>query len=122
MLAACFRMVGPFGYLLLARTSRDLRMVGELHGRDKRTSGTCIQARNALPPNSFPGAPERIREQPSAAKLGLPRTSDLRFRKLCAQGLRGSQRVLGTRNLAKRGKPCPDWSFEKLQQRQHGSE
>jgi hypothetical protein len=47
--------------------------------------------------------------------------SDLRFRKLVGVGLRGSQRVLGIPNLAKRGKPCSGWSFWKLREKRRAS-
>ena len=44
-------------------------------------------------------------------------TSDARFRKLGGVVARRSRRVVGTRWVAKRGKPCPGWSFEKLQEK-----
>ncbi len=69
----------------------------KLQRSNKRRVRTCIRSRKRLHRNSFPGAPERIR------------TSGLRFRKLCAVVLRGSQYVLGMPNLAKRGKTCPYW-------------
>ncbi len=75
------------------------------HGSNSRRCRTCRRSRKALNRNSFPGAPERIR------------TSDLRFRNRYGVELRGPQCVLGTRNLAKRGKPCPGWFVGKLQKK-----
>jgi hypothetical protein len=44
-------------------------------------------------------------------------TSDLRFRKLCEVGVRGSVCVLGSHNLAKLGKACLCKSFGKRQKK-----
>ncbi len=82
------------------------RIPAQPQGSNSRQSRTCNRTRKRLPRKSFPGAPGPIR------------TADLRFRKLCEVGLRGSVRVLGTPNLAKRGKPCPGWSSGKLQKKQ----
>ena len=51
--------------------TRTLLWSGETkrHGSNSRRSRTCIQARKRLNRNSFPGAPERIRERPLAANL-----------------------------------------------------
>ncbi len=67
------------------------------------------------------GAPSGCSQTDFLGAPGTTRTCDTRFRKLHGGVLRGSQCVLGSRNLAKRGKACPGWSSGKLQKKQQPS-
>ena len=85
----------------------------ELLSKDEssRCKRTAVEFPRLAPPRGFASAQRARRNKRRRRRI----TSDLRFRKLFGVGLRGSECVLGSDNMAKLAKACLYKSFGKLQ-------